>query len=37
MSKQGAYILVVDDEIEVIRALSRSLTANGYKVLTARR
>jgi two-component system KDP operon response regulator KdpE len=36
MTKQGAYILVVDDEIEVIRALSRSLTANGYKVLTAR-
>jgi two-component system, OmpR family, KDP operon response regulator KdpE len=36
MTRQGAHILVVDDEVEVIRVLSRSLTANGYKVLTAR-
>jgi len=36
MNKQGAYILVVDDEIEIIRALQRSLTAHGYKVFTAR-
>lgn len=36
MSKKGAYILVVDDEIEIIRALQRGLTAQGYKVLTAR-
>ena len=33
MSKSGAYILVVDDEI--VRALRRSLTAHGYKVFTA--
>ncbi len=37
MNKQGgAYILIVDDEIEIIRALQRSLTAHGYKVFTAR-
>jgi two-component system, OmpR family, KDP operon response regulator KdpE len=36
MSKSGARILVVDDEIEIVRALSRSLTAHGYAVLTAR-
>ncbi|MBO0781318.1 MAG: response regulator transcription factor [Ktedonobacteraceae bacterium] len=36
MNKHGASILVVDDEIEIIRALSRNLTAHGYKVLTAR-
>ncbi len=35
MSKQGASILVVDDELEIIRALSRSLTAHGYRVFTA--
>jgi two-component system KDP operon response regulator KdpE len=35
MSKQGARILIVDDEIEVVRALRRSLTAHGYTVLTA--
>ena len=35
MSKQGARILVIDDEIEVVRALRRSLTAHGYTVLTA--
>ncbi|HEX4207389.1 MAG TPA: response regulator transcription factor [Ktedonobacteraceae bacterium] len=36
MSKKGAYILVVDDEIEIVRALQRGLTVQGYKVLTAR-
>ena len=36
MNKPGASILVVDDELEIIRALSRSLTAHGYKVFTAR-
>ena len=35
MSKGGAYILVVDDEVEIIRALRRTLTAHGYKVFTA--
>lgn len=35
MSKSGAYVLVVDDEIEIVRALQRSLTAHGYKVFTA--
>jgi two-component system KDP operon response regulator KdpE len=35
MSKQGASILVVDDEKEIVRALQRSLTAHGYSVLTA--
>ncbi len=35
MSKRGAYILVVDDEIEIVRALKRSLTAHGYTVFTA--
>ncbi len=34
MSKQGARILVVDDEIEIIRVLRRSLTAQGYQVST---
>jgi len=36
MSKQGASILVVDDEREIVRALQRSLTAHGYRVFTAR-
>lgn len=36
MSKAGAYILVVDDEIEILRALKRTLAAHGYRVLTAR-
>ncbi len=31
MSKSGAYILVVDDEIEIVRALRRSLTAHGLQ------
>src|SRR5215813_11643363 len=35
MSKSGARILVVDDEIEIIRALQRSLTVHGYEVFTA--
>lgn len=32
MRKSGARILVVDDEIEIVRALERSLTAHGYEV-----
>ncbi len=35
MSKSGARILVVDDEIEILRALQRSLLAHGYEVFTA--
>src|SRR5215470_2484133 len=35
MSKNGAHILVVDDEIEIVRALKRSLIAHGYTVFTA--
>jgi two-component system KDP operon response regulator KdpE len=35
MNKYGASILVVDDEREILRALQRSLTAHGYRVLTA--
>ena len=33
--KQGASILVVDDEREILRALQRSLVAHGYRVMTA--
>ena len=29
MNKSGAHILVVDDEIEIVRALPRTLTAHG--------
>jgi two-component system, OmpR family, KDP operon response regulator KdpE len=36
MSKNGASILVVDDEKEIVRALSRSLSAHGYTVFVAR-
>src|SRR5260221_5915308 len=36
MSKNGASILVVDDEKEIVRALSRSLSAHGYTVFIAR-
>jgi len=36
MNRQGAHILIVDDEIEILRALQRNLTAHGYKVFTAR-
>jgi two-component system, OmpR family, KDP operon response regulator KdpE len=35
MSKSGARILVVDDEIEILRALQRSLTAHGFEVFIA--
>ena len=35
MGKSGARILVVDDEIEIVRALRRSLMAHGYEVFTA--
>ena len=35
MSKSGARILVVDDEIEIMRALQRSLAAHGFEVFTA--
>ena len=35
MSKSGARILVVDDEIEIVRALQRSLAAHGFDVFTA--
>lgn len=35
MSKQGARILVVDDEKEMVQTLSRSLSARGYRVLSA--
>ena len=36
MNKHGATILVVDDELEIVRALRRSLTAHGYSVLVAK-
>ncbi len=35
MSKNGASILVVDDEREIVRALYRALKAHGYSVHTA--
>ncbi|HLZ57968.1 MAG TPA: response regulator transcription factor [Ktedonosporobacter sp.] len=35
MSKGGARILVVDDEVEIMRALQRSLIAHGYEVFAA--
>lgn len=35
MHKSGARILVVDDEIEIVRALQRSLVAYGYEVFSA--
>ena len=35
MTKNGASILVVDDEREIVRALQRALRAHGYNVLTA--
>lgn len=34
MSKTGARILIVDDEIEIQRALRRGLAASGYQVFT---
>jgi two-component system KDP operon response regulator KdpE len=36
MTKQGAHILVVDDEREIVRLLSRSLIAHGYTIFIAR-
>src|SRR5215813_1331250 len=36
MNNYGATILVVDDELEVVRVLRRSLTAHGYTVLVAK-
>ncbi len=35
MTKRRARVLVVDDEIEIVRALQRSLTGHGYEVLVA--
>lgn len=35
MRKGKARILVIDDEMEIVRILQRSLTAHGYDVLTA--
>ncbi len=35
MMKRKARVLVVDDEIEIVRALQRSLTGHGYEVLVA--
>ncbi len=35
MSKGGASLLVVDDDIETVRILQRTLTAHGYKVFIA--
>src|SRR6266550_2453422 len=33
MSKHKSRILIIDDEIEIVRALQRSLVAHGYEVL----
>jgi two-component system KDP operon response regulator KdpE len=35
MMKRKARILVVDDELEIVRALQRSLAGHGYEVLVA--
>jgi two-component system, OmpR family, KDP operon response regulator KdpE len=35
MAKRGARILVVDDEIEIVRALRRGLLTQDYQVVTA--
>src|SRR5437660_9843657 len=35
MTKRKARVLVVDDEIEIVRALQRSLAGHGYEVLVA--
>jgi two-component system KDP operon response regulator KdpE len=35
MTKRKARILIVEDEIEIIRALQRSLTGHGYEALAA--
>lgn len=34
MSKQGARILIIDDEVEILRVLRRSLAAQGYQIYT---
>src|SRR6266849_6486736 len=35
MSKHKGRILIIDDEIEIVRVLQRSLVAHGYEVMTA--
>lgn len=35
MTKRKARILIVEDEIEIVRALQRSLSGHGYEALTA--
>lgn len=35
MSKRKANIMVVEDEVEIMRALQRSLSGHGYEVVTA--
>ena len=35
MSKGKARVLVIDDEIEILRVLQRGLAVGGYTVLTA--
>ena len=35
VAERRQRILVVDDEIEILRALQRSLTAHGFEVFTA--
>src|SRR5579862_222615 len=35
MTKRKARILIVDDEIEIVRALQRSLTGHGHEAMTA--
>lgn len=35
MSKSGARVLIVDDEIEILRALQRSLAVHGFEVSAA--
>jgi two-component system KDP operon response regulator KdpE len=35
MTKRKQRLLVVDDEIEIVRALQRSLTGHGYEVISA--
>jgi hypothetical protein len=37
MNNHGATILVVDQELEIVRVLRRSLTAHSYTVLVAKR
>ncbi len=35
MTKQKGHILIIDDEVEIVRALRRGLVAHGYDVVTA--